>query len=712
MPSSKNPVTVVLPGPGKLPAGTVTASALLFPPGGGSGAALAAHITDPVDAHMASAIGVNPLNPAGVPILATAGGTVDGESVLDFIDAAKDLFPVRPNFLGLDALPNSGVPNWHTLDLEGTGTGTAVTGGFTRGTDAIYTHFVVPDSPGAIDLSGMVYPADRGVLALYYTTTGDYTTGTLVSALCLGNPTPAGIPSALFDEALRPTQQGDHAAGVGLDLFTLAARTPARRDYTGYIVGWSNYSFDFFRYQIAGYSYSGPIPAAGDAGSWLLVHWRESYATSLAAIDPSVLGTQLTAANCYSSVTPDLDTDPLKKLNRHNIFVQAAVADPAPVAITAAVNAGAVPTTIWQSGIEFYTANGLNLDITLQASGLFDGAFYTGVTWSVDGPPDGFQSVYAPLSLDLSEFGVAPAPFRFSELRKVGSLVNYSTTNPPATADVAEIVLTNYAPTYTADHTQPDGKSNVGILLKKPCKGADFTGMGATSFLYTNYPQVGTTASTDTFEQFADEKYRYNDIALVSPIMPIEPSGGDAFNPTVVFIADDGKIQTIGSRIVYPQENYTTCLPAGPDYSALGDSASHHRVYVRAFDTGCARNTGRIRLKGLAQAAFECSPEFHGDDTDHPNGAIVEVCVPGLTGWLDLGRDKGSPDLATTDGRGCRTSATVSGSDLVVSYDTTEYTAPSGVANGNKYLIFVRVTFINAGAGTTYYVDEMEWLEP
>jgi len=57
MPSSRDPVTVVQPGPGRLPGGTVPASALLFPAGGGSDAALQAHITDPVNAHMATAIG-------------------------------------------------------------------------------------------------------------------------------------------------------------------------------------------------------------------------------------------------------------------------------------------------------------------------------------------------------------------------------------------------------------------------------------------------------------------------------------------------------------------------------------------------------------------------------------------------------------------------------------------------------------------------------
>lgn len=57
MPSNRDPKSAVAAGAGKLPAGTVPATALTFPSGGGAGAALAAHINDPSNAHMASAIG-------------------------------------------------------------------------------------------------------------------------------------------------------------------------------------------------------------------------------------------------------------------------------------------------------------------------------------------------------------------------------------------------------------------------------------------------------------------------------------------------------------------------------------------------------------------------------------------------------------------------------------------------------------------------------
>lgn len=56
MPSPKDPNVAVQPGPGNLPDGTVSASALNFNPAAASSTALQAHINNPVGAHAASAI--------------------------------------------------------------------------------------------------------------------------------------------------------------------------------------------------------------------------------------------------------------------------------------------------------------------------------------------------------------------------------------------------------------------------------------------------------------------------------------------------------------------------------------------------------------------------------------------------------------------------------------------------------------------------------
>ena len=56
MPSTRNPITVVQPGPGRLPAGTVPASSLTFDISTGALAAVDVHIADTIGAHEASAI--------------------------------------------------------------------------------------------------------------------------------------------------------------------------------------------------------------------------------------------------------------------------------------------------------------------------------------------------------------------------------------------------------------------------------------------------------------------------------------------------------------------------------------------------------------------------------------------------------------------------------------------------------------------------------
>jgi len=725
MPSSKNPVLVVIPGPGKLPAGTVTASALLFPPGGGSGAALSAHVTDPVDAHMASAIGVNPLSATGFPILSTAGGTVDGESVLDFIEAAKDLFPIRPNQIGNNdiTIPNSGSPEWYQLAHQGIGLGTTMPGGFTRGAAVVYTHHLAPSTtPGSFSVTGMIYPADRGVLALYYSATGDYTTGTLVAALWLGSSAPpAGIPTANFQESQRMGAQGSYTAtGIGIDKISLQSRVPYLKDYATFGVPWTDFDANFSRYQVA--LYVAPIStiAPGDTGSWLLVHWREGYATSALAIAPAQLATHLTPTDCYSATTPNLDDNPGRRVNRHNVFVETVAASPSGVSFTTGVNAGMpVPTVIWQSGVASYNGNNLRFDIAVQASGLFNGSYYTGTSWSPNGPPSGLTSDFDPLTFDLTDFGLPYEKYIFSQLHKAGAFPDYSTANPPASGDTAELTVVNYTPAFLTPFTPNTGYGIIRAALRKPFVPDTFYADGSFRYLLNTYPQVGSTTSTDTLEPFNDEKYRYTSTyAPSSPAVPIEPAGGDHRDPTVIIAASgtgDMDAQIIGGRLRYPSENYSTgYLPINANYAAVfaADAANWIRRYMRAFNTGAARNTGRLRIRATGAGGFsqfQSNGPWTGNEvTNHTGGMIIQVKVPGATGWLDIGRLRGDPDLGTEDFKGCLTSVTTSGSDVFVSYNTTEYTVDNG---SGKYPLFVRVSYIK-GVGGGAPIEEIEWLAP
>ena len=177
---------------------------------------LSAHIDDPVAAHPASAISID-----GAPALFNAG---DVEGALDELSA---LIPPRPPALGkrLSYVTFTGIPDWGSLKMNdagvvargavasanldediypyfhvvpepadddppfspegnapatdptfnitdgaytGGGDGTSYAGGFTRATDVVETMRLVPTTTTSVVISGALYPADRGVLALLY----------------------------------------------------------------------------------------------------------------------------------------------------------------------------------------------------------------------------------------------------------------------------------------------------------------------------------------------------------------------------------------------------------------------------------------------------------------------------------------------------------------------------------------------------------------
>lgn len=723
MPSTKNPVGLVEPGPGKLSAGVVSASSLLFPSGGGGGsAALLAHINDPVDAHMASAIGINPFYPpTGEPLLQTVGGVIPGESVLDFIAVAKDLFPIPPDQIGFDTpSPNSGLPNWDSLASPG-----VVTGGWTKTSNVIFTKYRVHNAVTAFTLQGTLFPADRGVVALYSSTDGDYFnagTTTLVSALWLGSTAlaPPGIPSANFDVSLRTGQQPNYiATGAGLDHMTLTFRLPYLSDYTPYAAPYSPYNIDFFSYQLATYGFTSQVIAAGDAGSWLLVHWKESYATTLTAIQSASLtvGT-LVAANTFSAVpvASDFNTGDVATVNRRYVFkdTDSGVAPSGNSWSSAQVG---VPSTVLLSGVAFYSNSGtpLTWNVDLRMNGLFDNSYLTGTVANPNVAP-GFESIFNPARILLTDFGGTAQSIPYYAMQKLSTPPNYSPTLAPQIGDVGQYLNPTMAiPSPTS--ASPVG--GYGLLRAELRDGfnAVVAFNDTVRYLFNSFPQTGgSTASTDTLEPFTDEKYRYvSNFAASSSSVPILPAGPDDFDSTAVLLANDGNLQVVGDQLVYPNADFSaaTYRPVGqPNYASVlsGDASNHLRRYVRAVNTGIARNTGKLRIRGLTFTSWNSAGAFTGsEDTDHPGGAIVQVKVPGATGWLDVGRVKGDPDLTTADFRGCRTGLTGSGTDFTATFDTTAFTADNG---SGLFLLFVRLTLIKNGTGQTLVFNDVEWLPP
>jgi hypothetical protein len=736
MPSNKNPKGAVNPGPGKLPAGVVPAGALLFPSGGGSDASLQAHIINPVDAHMASAIGVNPFDAFGFPILSSVGGVVDGESVLDFINEFKDLIPPHPNFLGfnLPAGVNSGIPDWNTLNAFGVGAGTAMTGGYAIGATTTPSHFLVPSLVGSFTLGGVVFPADRGVLALYKNTDGNFFNAgatTLVTALSLNTVAPAGIPNGAFNETLRKVQQLNYvAAGAGIDFISLTWRLPYLKSYVPYPgAPYAPYGADFFRFQLATYAVAAQAVAAGGAQNWLLVHWRETFATTLASIQPANLTVgNLVLAKAYSAVPVasnfDDNTQGIYNVNRHRVYNDASSAL-APTINTFTTSTTYALATQFYSGIPFVNASGfLTFDGVLSANNLFSRSFDTG---SVDNPPDvpaQFHSAVDPMTISFSDFGGTSQLLPYDSLHPTGPNPLYSIANAPQPADVGEYTLTALPITAEPSTFTPDNAVGYSVLyadLHKPFTSSLANPDASKKYLYnTHSPGFGYGAPAHnpvSFEGFVNERYRY--ISTYAPVggEPILPGGGNVYSSLTSLGGDLDSAQIIADNLTYPQFDFSTAdfFPPGVNYSGLpaGDGANHKRRHVRAFDTGLARNTGTLRIRFLAghgaQSSFTVDAPYDATETTGhiTGGMIIQVMVPGATGWLDIGRAQGDPGLGLLDFFGCSTGVSVVGPDIFVTFATGAFTANNGTG---EFPLFVRATLLNNVAGLDIRLDELEWL--
>jgi hypothetical protein len=364
-----------------------------------------------------------------------------------------------------------------------------------------------------------------------------------------------------------------------------------------------------------------------------------------------------------------------------------------------------VPSTIKLSGVDFYHQTGTPLDfnVTVAAAGLFRDSFQTDTAPDNVSVPTGFGSAVDPMVLDFGDFGGATLALPYHALRKQGIPGVYSPINPPAQADNGEYVNTNLAIVSPGSASPAGGAAYLRAHLSTPFQGP-VAYVDTVPYLFNSFPQ---TTSAATNEPFVDEQYRYiSSFAAGSPTVPTIPAGGNIFASASVLVAAGEDLQVIGNALVYPQTNFAAHLPAGPDYAAVAaaDAANHLRRFVRAFDTGIARNTGTITLSGLAVAAITPDAPYDGTEyTGHlTGGAIIQVKVPGVTGWLDLGRGKGDPDLGTQDFKGCSTGVT----GLSITYDTTSFTSGNGAG---AFLIFVRVTFLNNAAGKALSLGNLSW---
>jgi hypothetical protein len=674
MPSIKNPNAVVKAGAGKLSANQVPASALSFAPDGS--ADLALHISDPSNAHVASAIRLpDTVDNPTENLLSKAGGPVDGETLLDFIARAKDAYPQPPSYLGYyDAsLPNSGVPYWDVLDYATDfENGFAQTGGYTSGSNVIPTKCLVQPTGFIIQPSGTLYPADRGLITIYLHNTGDFFDGNSVLwvALWLG-PTsemPAdlvsgSIASANFDRSLLKDGQPDYVSSdTVLDYISLSYRRPRLHAYPDSPFYEDFGGSDFYGQQVASYIVS-PGRLFTTYGGYLIVHWRESPDLTMAMIDGTNLLTYLTQDRCYSPVpTPsDFLSGAITNVNRRRIYLDG-YGTVAPSVTSATISSGA-GTTFYLSGVSHVTsASSFTLSFTISelfGDAIGHGKGYLTGTLTNTNVPAGFQSLLPPVQIDYTAFNGAVTNVPYYQLKRQSDGTLFSLTNAPQSTDVATYTAAGstvgsavYTPPYT-------GSAPITIRVNSPFA-AQVVGTTTSQLSYNNYPQSGSlTKSTATSEPFLDEKYRYNSlVTLTSNNKRIVPVGGDIYLSSTAIVADTSgslfgstepkrALQVVGGQVVYPHIDYSSgYLPGGPNYAtvfssdvaAAGPNAIG-RAYVRAFDTGQPRTSGRFRIRGVSMANIAYGSGTGVYTADQPGKMRVQIRVPGTTGWLNLGRN-------------------------------------------------------------------------
>ncbi len=189
--------------------------------------------------------------------------------------------------------------------------------------------------------------------------------------------------------------------------------------------------------------------------------------------------------------------------------------------------------------------------------------------------------------------------------------------------------------------------------------------------------------STDLVEKFTDEVYRL-------PLGAYDSVPGQVTGQwDGASVLTNGNAQVAGA-LIYPQTDYSTGhLPATgqPDYST---GFSGEQRYIRAFRAlNDPHNSGILKLVGLGLSDIE------------PSGDVkVEIKLPGLTGWLDLGLPFDAGSFTGAGGDGCRTAS---------SEDEFSWTAGTFSTADSGCMVVVRVTLKNSLAPALQEMQMTSW---
>lgn len=767
MPSSKDPSSIVNSGPGRLPAGSVNASALTFQASAGNSAnsnnaariaaleteatnisgqlgtlgtqltGLQGHITDPLDAHMAGAVGVPAIDPnTGDPLLISAGGYYEGESVLDALRQLKNIAgaPPPPPTLGYSSAqdPNVLPPVWagfHTAKA-GAWTYENYVGGVSTGPGELrLTKYLIgsnvdtPYNSGKFPIRGTVYPADRGVLAVYVLASGaDIWSNppTLFAALWLGSGAGSfgGIPSANFDQTQRVTGQGTYTPSMtGYDKISLTARKPYLENYPG--GEYYGYSQNWYPYQLAKFEaldvpLGSTFGAAHDNhGSYLIVHWKESFADDISKIT-TLNYSDFSADNCYSATNaPNVDN-----LVRNQVY---RIPNSPPVQVTDLDYV--LNDYLWMIMSHMMMYSAVSLNITGTITNLFAGGYFTQTNASGSVPGE-FVSDRSLVKIDLTGFGLpsiegfglfdvgaSEVDLGVLSIRDAATHLPFTTANPPKADSVVEF---SYATPLLkgGDYLTPP-TSVVRLVTNRP--GYDGVveslnwDIADKNLLFS--PQA-YMASSPYRETFTDEAFRVSYWQGATSNALVQASPFDTYSSYTLAAQVPGgglappDLLVLPGKLIWPQGDFTGYVPAGRNYDDIGAYPypnSAPKVFRRDFRVPSNLSTGRLQIKGITLSDIDTGNS--APDSTYPLGGIRIFVGSGNSGLQDLGRlfVPGTTWPKSDGAVGCR----IADDGDIFTYSL----APAAIANG-EYRISVEIHFLDYARAGQKVITEVRWLPP
>lgn len=182
--------------------------------------------------------------------------------------------------------------------------------------------------------------------------------------------------------------------------------------------------------------------------------------------------------------------------------------------------------------------------------------------------------------------------------------------------------------------------------------------------------------SSDLVERFVDERYRLPDNdgnAYPNNYNSVPSIRTGRWSSAVGLTDTSGEAQVFNGKLIYPKINFAEGYL--PEQAVNYSTFTGEKHYLRTFYKTVSMSSGILTINGLSLA-----------DIQSGGRAKVEIKLPSLTGWLDLGKSFDAGTFNGINGDGCRTG--VNGFDYSWSSGSFS-TASSG------YMIIVRISIFN-----------------